>query len=155
MTKGGTQMIKGIFWNSLVLATIMIITFSTYVIGQDDPITIRQESMKQVGAASKALGSMVRGRTDYNAETAQQAFTQIRDAVAIFAENFPEGSDSGKTDALPKIWEDMEGFQAASAKFMNEADAAIEPAGESLDSLKSSFEKVAANCKSCHMVYRK
>ena len=137
-----------------VLATITILTFSTNVIGQDDPIAVRQASMKQVGDASKILGNMLKGKTDYSAEAAQQALTQIRDAVAIFIENFPEGSDTGKTEAAPKIWEDMEGFQAASAKFMKDADEAIEPAGENLDGLKASFGKVAANCKSCHQAYR-
>lgn len=146
---------KYLLRNLLILTTITILTFSTNVIGQDDPITTRQASMKQVGDASKILGNMVRGRIEYNSENAQQALTQIRDAVAIFMENFPEGSDSGKTDALPIIWEDMEKFQAASAKFMMDADEAIAPAGESLDGLKASFGKVAANCKSCHQVYRK
>ena len=138
----------------LVLTTITVLTFSTNVIGQDDPIAVRQASMKQVGGASKLLGNMVRGKIEYNSEDAQKALTQIRDAVAIFVENFPEGSDTGKTEAAPKIWEDMEGFQAASEKFMKDADEAIEPAGENLDGLKASFGKVAANCKSCHQAYR-
>ena len=142
------------FRNSIILVAFVVLTFSTTVSSQDDPITVRQESMKQVGAASKILGNMVNGKNDYNAKAAQDALVQIRDAVAIFIENFPEGSDTGKTEAGPKIWEDMEGFQAASAKFMMDADEAIEPAGENLDGLKSSFGKVAANCKSCHRVYR-
>ena len=142
------------FWSLIVLVIIISLTFSTNTIGQDDPIAIRQASMEKVGAASKLLGNMAKGKTEYNAETAQNALTEIRDAVVIFIENFPEGSDTGKTEAAPNIWEDMEGFQAASMKFIKDAEEAIEPAGENLDGLKASFGKVAANCKSCHQVYR-
>ena len=88
--------------NLLILTTITVLTFSTNVIGQDDPVAVRQASMKQVGDASKILGNMVRGKIEYNSENAQKALTQIRDAVAIFVENFPEGSNTGKTEAAPE-----------------------------------------------------
>ena len=145
---------KRAFKKLLILTSVILITFSGKVFSQEDPIKLRQDSMKQVGAASKTLGNMVRGRAEYNPEDAQEALTQIVNAMVVFVENFPEGSDAGKTEAAPKIWEDMEGFQAASEKFKMDAEVAIEPAGESLDALKVSFEKVAANCKSCHMTYR-
>ncbi|MEP3276729.1 MAG: cytochrome c [Stappiaceae bacterium] len=134
-----------------VSATLMTVSLA---VSQDDPVKARQESMKQVGAATGAMGKMVKGEIDYDAAAAEKAMTQIRDAAEKFADKFPEGSDQGKTEAAPKIWEDKEGFKTATAKLHKDADGAIAAAGTDLDSLKASFGKVASNCKSCHETYR-
>lgn len=137
-----------------ILAVSATLVTASLAVSQDDPVKARQESMKQVGAATKSLGQMVKGEIAYDAAAAEKAMTQIRDAVASFPDKFPEGSDQGETEASPKIWEDKQGFEAASAKFEKDAGDAIAAAGTDLDSLKANFGKVASNCKSCHESYR-
>ncbi len=137
-----------------ILAVSATLLTASLAVSQDDPVKARQENMKQVGAATKSLGQMVKGEIAYDAAAAEKAMTQIRDAVANFSNKFPEGSDQGDTEASPKIWEDKQGFDTAVAKFGNDADEAIGAAGTDLDSLKASFGKVASNCKTCHESYR-
>lgn len=160
MTKKYLKVTTSILAGVIVFSAVLLNVFGS-VVGhdvnadeQDDPIKVRQANMHTISEASKTLGQMVRGRIDYDASAAQEAMTNIRDAMIEFVQNFPEGTEEGKTEASPKIWLDMEGFIAASQKMEMDADEAIAAAGESLDSLKASFGIVASNCKSCHQDYR-
>ncbi len=90
-------------------------------------------------------------------------FWRLLDALKTLSEDaqkidvaalFPEGTDKGDTEASPKIWEDMAGFQAKVDKFKTDAAAALAAAPADLDALKVEFGKVAANCGGCHETFR-
>ncbi|MGE4220561.1 MAG: cytochrome c [Alphaproteobacteria bacterium] len=74
---------------------------------------------------------------------------------------FPAGSGRGTVDpkmtrALPKIWEDMPGFQAAVAKMEAEA-AALSAAADTGDKavIAAAFDSLGKNgCGGCHSAYR-
>ena len=71
-----------------------------------------------------------------------------------FGDYFPEGSSDGETTASPKIWEDMDGFKAAIAKFEGETAAGDCCRAESAADLGAVMGSVGGNCKACHETFR-
>jgi cytochrome c556 len=127
---------------------------ATAVIAQSNPIAERKEVMKGVGAAAKSGGAFAKGETPYDNAKAQAVFATFASAAAKMPSLFPDNSKTGgETTAAPKIWEDMNGFKAAFAKF--EADAkAAQASVKDLDSFKTAFGGITKNCGGCHEVYR-
>ncbi|WP_349364018.1 MAG: cytochrome c [Roseitalea porphyridii] len=120
-----------------------------------DPIEERQQIMKDNGQAMRVLVPMARGQADYDAEAALAAFVSIRDDAARFGELFPEGTETGgDTRAKPEIWTDREGFDAAVAAFVEDAEAAVAAAPADLDAFRPVFGAMAENCGDCHEVYQ-
>jgi cytochrome c556 len=122
-----------------------------------DPIADRQAIMKANGKAVGAIGPMVKGEKPFDAAVALAALkTLSEDAQKIdVAALFPAGSETGgETEASPKIWEDIPGFQAKVDKFEADTAAAVAAAPADLDALKVEFAKVAANCGGCHETFR-
>ncbi len=68
---------------------------------------------------------------------------------------FPEGTDSGDTEAKPEIWSDRVGFEDK-AKKAADAAAAFAKAVESGDKkmMMQAFKSVGNSCKGCHETYR-
>ena len=128
---------------------------STAAFSADDPISTRKAIMKSVGAAAGAGGGMLKGEIPFNPAVANLALRTMDAAASTFGDYFPDGSQSGMdTEASPKIWEDMAGFDAKVADFKAATAAAVEAKPADLDSFKAAFGNVAQNCKSCHEGYR-
>uniref|UniRef100_UPI003BABC0A7 c-type cytochrome n=1 Tax=Stappia sp. TaxID=1870903 RepID=UPI003BABC0A7 len=123
-------------------------------IASADPIQTRQEMMKSVGAATGTLAKMIKGETPYDPVAAGLAMRLLFTTPSGFVTQFPEGSNSAESEASPKIWEDMAGFEKAAMDMQNAALAAIPTSTQGLDALKGSFGSVASNCKACHENYR-
>jgi cytochrome c556 len=120
-----------------------------------EPIETRQTIMQSVGAAAKVSGGMAKGEIAFNPDVAMAALATFAAAGHSFPSFFPEGSEAGNdTEAKATIWEDMEGFIAASTKFADDAGAAIAAKPADLDAFKAAFGSVAENCKACHEEYR-
>jgi cytochrome c556 len=120
-----------------------------------EPIETRQTIMQSVGAAAKVSGGMAKGEIAFNPDVAMAALATFAAAGHSFASFFPEGSETGNdTEAKATIWEDMEGFIAASTKFADDASAAMAAKPADLDAFKAAFGSVAENCKACHEDYR-
>ena len=58
----------------------------------------------------------------------------------------------GETTASPKIWEDMNGFKAAMAKWGADAKAA-QTSVKDIDSFKTAFGAAGKQCGACHEVF--
>ena len=141
-------------FRKLAIAVGAVSLVATYAFAQD-PIQTRQAAMKSVGGAAKQAGEMLKGEKPYDAEVALAALTKMNEVATVFADYFPEGSETGgDTTASPKIWEDMAGFQAAVAKFEADTAAAVAAAPADLDAFKTAFGAVGANCGTCHKAYR-
>jgi Cytochrome c556 len=128
---------------------------TTAAIAADDPIAEREKLMKAIGDDMKTAAGMVQGKVAYDAGAAAAAMTSISEKAGRIAGLFPEGSGTGKTDALPVIWEQKADFDAKADKLKTEAAAAAEAAAGGLDAFKASFVVAAQNCKGCHETYRK
>ncbi len=134
--------------------TIAVALGATAVVAQSNAIAERKEVMKGVGAAAKTGASMVKGEAPYDNAKAQAVFATYAAAAAKMPSLFPDNSKTGgETTAAPKIWEDMNGFKAAFAKFEAESKAA-QASVKDLDSFKTTFAAMGKNCGGCHEVYR-
>ena len=108
---------------ALVISAIATLSLSQYAFAQD-PIQTRQGLMKTVGASMKASGAMAKGQMPYDPAKAELAMRAIAAVGLGIGQYFPNNSKTGgKTTASPKIWEDMNGFKAALAKFSADANA--------------------------------
>ena len=137
-----------------VLAIAAVALGITAVAAQSDPIAARKALMKENGAQAKIGSAMAKGEAPFDLAKAKAAFATYVNAATKMPNLFPDNSKTGgETTAAPKIWEDMNGFKAAFAKFESEAKAA-EASVKDLDSFKALFSGVVKNCGGCHEVYR-
>jgi cytochrome c556 len=127
---------------------------ATAVIAQQDPIAARRALMKENGAQTRIGAAMVKGERPFDLAAAKKIFTTYEAAAAKMPGLYPDNSKTGgETTASPKIWEDMNGFKAAFAKFANDAKAA-EAAVKDLDTFKAQFGAVTKDCGGCHETFR-
>ena len=115
----------------------------------DKVIEGRQQLMKDIGAASKALRSAAdSGAVAAGADKLAELFAKIN------AETFPKGSAEGSR-SKPEIWDQWDDFTGKVTNAVNLAKAlgAKARAGEDTAALVKSFGKNA--CGSCHRPYRK
>ena len=130
------------------LATTAALVGSSLAALPDD----REQTMKHVGKAFKALVTMSKGTFD--AAEAKTQGNEIAAQLEKFKTLFPAGSENtGDKQASPKIWTDAAGFETARTNAMTAAlavasvtDAAAFPAA---------FKTLGGTCKACHDKYRK
>jgi cytochrome c556 len=119
-----------------------------------DPIKAREEIMEANGKAAKAGGAMLKGEVPFDAAKANEVLATFAAGAKPFGKHFPKGSDQGKTEAAPAIWEKPADWAAALAKFEKDsaAAAAMKPATQA--DFGKAFMMVMGNCKSCHESFR-
>lgn len=140
----------------LLVLSLLIVALTG--VAQAGPIEDRQAAMKRVGAlAGRDLAPFVRGDKPYDAAavlTALQALDAEAKAFDV-ATLFPAGSDVGDTKVSPRIWEDPAAFQAAVDAFAADIAAAVAAAPQDVAALTPLFDKIVANCRSCHGDWRR
>ena len=118
-------------------------------------IKYRQQIMKAIGAHFGAFFMINTGAVDLGKHLSAHA-----DAIAALGEEipalFPAGSGTGKTEALPKIWEEPAKFSetANAAKDATAKLAAAVKAGDKAG-IGAAAKSLGEACKSCHDRYRK
>lgn len=69
---------------------------------------------------------------------------------------FPPGTNVPPTEALPALWTDRAGFDAAAKDFASATDAVVEAAAANdKAAYAAALDRVDESCKSCHDKYRK
>jgi cytochrome c556 len=139
----------------IAYALIAVAMFgATAVVAQQDPIAARQALMKSNGKAAGALAKMVKGEAPFDLAVAKESFQHFEEAAAKMPTLFPPDSKTGgETTASPKIWENMDDFQAKRDKMLGEIEKLPQAAGD-LDSLKAQVGATGKACKACHDKYR-
>ena len=80
---------------------------------------------------------------------------KLKELEIAFVKMFPAGSDKGETKALPAIWTDMKGFEAASAASNAAYDKLAAAAGSGdLAALTAAFADTGKTCGACHDKFR-
>jgi cytochrome c556 len=134
-----------------VLITATIAIGITGVVAQTDAISQRKDLMKQNSKHTKGISAMVKGDAPFDAKAVTAAFTQWSETAAQLPKLFPDNSKTGgETRALPKIWSDRTGFDAAIATFTKAASARP----TDVEGLKKAFPAVSKACGDCHEGYR-
>lgn len=156
---GRQQMMKAHILSGKTLLCSLAVVFAlgagaTAVVAQDDPLAARKALFKQMAGAMKEPGQMLKGETPLD-------LAKVKASLALVAANseklgalFPEGSNTGDTAALPKIWESKADFTDRFDKLSKDASAAIVSITD-MDSFRANMPKVLGNCGACHKVYRK
>jgi cytochrome c556 len=135
------------------LAAGAMVGGATVALAQADVIKERQENRKQAGATMRAIKGVIDAKGDVKTIVPQAA--KLKELETAFVKLFPAGSDKGETKALPTVWSDMAGFQAASKN----ADAAFDKlavaAGSGdLAAVTTAFGDTGKACGACHDKFR-
>lgn len=119
-----------------------------------DAIKARKELFKEMGAATKPVGAMLKKEAPFDLEAVKKALTVYSANMKKQAALFPADSKTGgDTEALPKIWEDKANFEAGLAKLDKDAAVAL-AAITNEDTFRANMGGVLRNCQSCHETYR-
>jgi cytochrome c556 len=122
-----------------------------------DPIEDRKAIMKERADVMQVLVPIAQGKQPFDAAVVMEQLEKLNaNAQSVDVQAlWPEGSDTGDTRSLPKIWEDMEGFTAAHEKFKADTAAAVEANPQDLEAFRAVMGTVGGNCGSCHEAYRR
>ena len=103
---------------------------------------------------SGALSELIRDRVSYEGHWTLHA-SAIRDIATMAADVFPEGTDTPDDRALPEVWSDREGFEAAAAAYRDAAKNLAETAATGdREASNAAFMAMAGTCHACHEKYR-
>ena len=122
----------------------------------EDAIKYRKGAFSVMAAHFGRVAGMANGRIPFDAKAAAD-----NAEVATFMSKLPyagfvPGSDKGETKAEPKIWTEMDKFNAAASKMQDEmAKLNVAAKGGNLDAIKAAVGETGKSCKACHDNYRK
>lgn len=119
------------------------------------PAEDREAIMKERGKIVGGLSKVVKGETPFDAAAVLEQLKALQanaDKVDVAA-LWPEGSQ-GDTEASPKIWEDMAGFQAAHDKYKADVTAIVAAPPADVAALQAAVGTVGKDCGGCHELYR-
>jgi cytochrome c556 len=139
---------------AIAAAGVFLISGLAVLAQQGDPITQRQNLMKNNQEQLRLLTGMSRGQVPFNAATAQAALQRLEQNAQQTPALFPAGSQQGKTAALPVIWERKADFDARASKLQQDAKAAQTGITDQA-SLQPVVQRVGQNCGGCHETYRR
>lgn len=135
------------------LAAGAMVGGATIAMAQGDVIAQRKENRKQAGAAMRAVKAIVDAKGPTAGAVEQAA--KLKTLELAFVKMFPAGSDKGDTKALPVIWTDWAGFQAASkASDMAYDKLAVAAGSGNAEQLAAAFAEVGKTCGACHDKFR-
>ena len=134
------------------LAAGAMVGGATIAMAQADVVKERQENRKQAGAAMRAIKAIVDAKGPTAGAVEQAA--KLKTLEAAFIKMFPPGSDKD-TKALPVVWTDWAGFQAASKASDAAYDKLAAAAGSGDQAaLAAAFADVGKTCGACHDKFR-
>ena len=146
----------------LIALTAIALSIGTTAVadghGGNPAVKARNALMGLYGFNLGLLGDMAKGTTDYNAETASAAASQLA-ALAAFVQTsyWVEGTAQGQVDgsrAKAEIWTDAAGW-AEKLELMKTGSASLAAvAGDGLDALKAGMGAAGKACGDCHKAYR-
>ncbi|HEX9555395.1 MAG TPA: cytochrome c [Reyranella sp.] len=144
---------------TLVVAVIGALAAGAMVSGvtiawaQADVIKARQDDRKQAAAAMRAIKGIIDAKGPTAGAVEQAA--KLKQLQVAFEKMFPPGSDKGETKALPTVWSDWAGFQAASKNADAAYDKIAVAAGSGdMAALTAAFGDAGKACGACHDKFR-
>jgi cytochrome c556 len=119
-------------------------------------VAVRQNTMKAMGGHSGAIQKILTEQPDLASQVPVHA-EAIAGIARIIPAMFPDGTDQAPTAALPPVWNDRAGFQAAADKALQLAGRLSETAkgGDQRATLAAFAQLGKEGCGGCHETYRK
>src|SRR6266568_1863132 len=138
----------------VVFAVLMLGVTAASAQSCQDIIDKRQTLMKKSGAEAKIGTEMIKGERPFDLAKVREIYASFTDDATQMPTLFPDCSKTGhKTTAAPAIWQKMDDFKAAIAKFAADIKAA-QDSTKDIDTLKAGFQTIGRNCSSCHQTFR-
>ncbi|OFW99510.1 MAG: hypothetical protein A3D94_12940 [Alphaproteobacteria bacterium RIFCSPHIGHO2_12_FULL_66_14] len=126
---------------------------ATMALAQGDVIAQRKENRKQTAAAMRAIKGIIDAKGATSGAVEQAA--KLKTLELAFVKLFPAGSDKGETKALPTVWSDRAGFDAASKAADAAYDKLAVAAGSGdMAALTAAFGATGKACGACHEKFR-
>lgn len=122
-------------------------------LAQTDPVADRKDGLKRMQGHLEAINPVATAGGDV-----REMVPRTEDMVAFFAtlpSRFPAGSDNNGSKALPSVWADRPGFEAAAANAVTAASA-LRSAAASGDAAATAqaARAMGGACGACHRGYR-
>ncbi len=134
------------------LAAGAMVGGATVALAQADIVKERQENRKQAGAAMRAIKGIIDAKGPTAGAVEQAA--KLKTLEVAFVKMFPAGSDKD-SKALPTVWSDSAGFQAASNASIAAYDKLATAAGSGdMAALTAAFGETGKTCGACHDKFR-
>ena len=134
----------------IVLLMMMFVSVSAYADGQAE-YKYREGVMQAIRGQMASIGSIMRGQV--HQENLAMHARAMSDLARILPDVFPKGSDVGKSEALPEIWSDPEGFRVQTDLFIEVTGAFLDAAENERD-VSGTLRGIQRSCKGCHDGFR-
>ena len=144
-------MVRGKFLMAATLGFAAVL-LSSQAFAQADVIEKRQQAMKGNSADAKAIKAAVESKDYATIETKAKDIMGTAEKIPGL---FPKGSTTGKTKALPEIWEKPDDF-AKAAKNLSKATGELAAAAKAKDdaAVGEKVKAVSGACGGCHKAFR-
>lgn len=113
----------------------------------------RMDGMEAMSDAAKAIGAVKIGALPFDPDLIRRAAGEISRQARAAHDLFPEGSSTGKSEALPAIWTERARFDALLDDLIAAADR-LEAAAADEPAAMAAADEVAEICKDCHEDFR-
>lgn len=113
----------------------------------------RMDAMKSLKEDMKAISDMFRGRMPYKSDEVTWRADRIKAHGRDFERLFPSGSNSGPSEASPRIWSEWSRFMGQSADMTAAARRLMEAARKEA-AARTAFGALGQTCRACHDDYR-
>ena len=146
---------------SVALAFVAILSLGAIAVAQDmmvDPAIAGLTAEQKVDARHALMeenGRVLRTAMRATGAEAEQAATTLLQNYLDLPALFPEGSNVGKSKALPQIWERFADFEAIAKSGQDAATAmlAAAKAGDA-DAYGAAARTLGGTCGQCHQQFR-
>ena len=138
----------------LIAAVVIALSASAADAQNTTAIKERQGHLEAMGKAVKQPGAAFRGDEKFDLGKVQAALKVIEEKTALLPALFPDDAKTGKTEALPKIWDNKPDFESRLKK-LNEAAKAAQTSIIDEATFQAQWKDFMGNCGGCHKEYRK
>lgn len=120
---------------------------------KNEDVLARMGGMSAIADAVKVIGTMAKGERAFDAAAIDAALGDIETRAGNIPMRFETEVITEKSEALPVIWEDMEGFSDKATALETLARDSIGTV-QSPDDLRPLMRDMAGACRACHAEYR-
>ncbi len=147
---------------SLIAVTAFALATGTVALagghGGNPAVKARNAHMSLYAFNLGILGDMAKGTTEYNADVASAAASDLATLAAFNQSNYwPEGTAEGEVEgsrAKAEIWTDGGGAIEKAKDLAVAAASLADVAGNGLEALQGGIGPAGAACGACHKAYR-
>ncbi len=141
---------------AVVLVAVLAVPVAAQFRKPEAAIAYRRGAMTVMSAHFYRAAAMAYGRVPFDAKAVADNVEVATYLSKLPFAGFVEGSDKGNTEALPKIWNEMERFRSLAAKMQDEMTKLNGVAkGGDLELIRAQVGVTEKACKACHEAYTK